>query len=170
MHLQQRLINIFCNGPLWSACLPSNPTIHIRILQFFSGQFMFKKNENKQKEAGVGPFYEKEFSVNEGKIVGSWIYVRHKRSSLVEKEQEQYRPSFHTNFQRFGLIRFLVPLPHKSYTIKKQLNGETRSLFRLISFFFQLHVKLQTSMELKLVSIEYQAIILTTKPFPPRTM
>ena len=114
---------------------PSNPTIHIRILQFFS-VFMFKKNENKQKESGVGPFYEKEFSVNEGKIVGSWIYVRQKRSSLVEKEQEQYRPSFHTNFQRFGLIRFLVPLPHKSYTIKKTIKWGDQVSFSFNFFLF----------------------------------
>ena len=97
---------------------------------------MFKKNENKQKESGVGPFYEKEFSVNEGKIVGSWIYVRQKRSSLVEKEYEQYRPSFHTNFQRFGLIRFLVPLPHKSYTIKKTIKWGDQVSFSFNFFLF----------------------------------
>ena len=42
----------------WSACSPSTPTIRVRIcwgLQFFC-KIVIEKNENKQKEAGVGPF------------------------------------------------------------------------------------------------------------------
>ena len=43
----------------WSAYSPSTPTIWVRILvtpTVFSVKFVFEKNENKQKEAGVGPF------------------------------------------------------------------------------------------------------------------
>ena len=46
-------------GVKWSACLPSTPTIRVRIPlkpTVFSVKFVFEKNENKQKEAGVGPF------------------------------------------------------------------------------------------------------------------
>ena len=40
----------------WSACLPSTPTIRVRGDAYsFSVKFAFEKNENKQKEAGVGP-------------------------------------------------------------------------------------------------------------------
>ena len=43
----------------WSACSPSFPTIRVRILLMsteFSVNFVFDKNKNIQKEAGVGPF------------------------------------------------------------------------------------------------------------------
>ena len=43
----------------WSACSPSTPTIRVRIPlkhTVFSVKFVFEKSENKQKEAGVGPF------------------------------------------------------------------------------------------------------------------
>ena len=43
----------------WSACSPSTPTIRVQIPQafsVFSVIFVFEKKENKQKEAGVGPF------------------------------------------------------------------------------------------------------------------
>ena len=43
----------------WSTCSPSTLTIRVRILlkpTAFSVQFVFEKNENKQKEAGIGPF------------------------------------------------------------------------------------------------------------------
>ena len=42
----------------WSASSPSTPTIQVRILlkpTVFSAKFVFEKNENKQKEAEVGP-------------------------------------------------------------------------------------------------------------------
>ena len=43
----------------WTACSPSNLTVHLRILLdptvFFSVKFMFEKNEYKYKEAGIGP-------------------------------------------------------------------------------------------------------------------
>ena len=44
----------------WSACSPCTSTIRVRISltpTFFSVQFVFEKNENKQNEAGVGPFF-----------------------------------------------------------------------------------------------------------------
>ena len=43
----------------WSVYLTSTPTIRVRIpltSTVFSAKFVFEKNENKQKEAGVGPF------------------------------------------------------------------------------------------------------------------
>ena len=43
----------------WSASLPSIPTIRVQIPlkpTVMSVKFVFVKNENKQKEAGVGPF------------------------------------------------------------------------------------------------------------------
>ena len=43
----------------WSVSLPSTPTIRIQIplkTTVFSVKFVFEKNENKQKEAGLGPF------------------------------------------------------------------------------------------------------------------
>ena len=43
----------------WSACLPSTPTIRVRIQPkaiFFSVKVVFEKNENKQKEDVFGPF------------------------------------------------------------------------------------------------------------------
>ena len=46
----------------WPSSTPSTPTIRVRILlkpTIFSAQFVFEKNENKQKEAGVGPFFLK---------------------------------------------------------------------------------------------------------------
>ena len=46
----------------WSACSPSIPTIRVRFLQkptVFYVKFVFEKNENKHKEAGVGPFTKK---------------------------------------------------------------------------------------------------------------
>ena len=46
----------------WSACSPSTPTIRVLIpaeAYSFSVKFVFEKNENKQKEAGVGPFLNK---------------------------------------------------------------------------------------------------------------
>ena len=42
----------------WSACLPSNPLIRVRIPlkpTVFSVKFEFEKNKNIQKEARVGP-------------------------------------------------------------------------------------------------------------------
>ena len=50
----------------WSARSPSTPTIRVRILQFFC-TILFEKNENKQKEAGFGPFlfFKKEKSNSE---------------------------------------------------------------------------------------------------------
>ena len=47
----------------WSACSPSTPTIRIRIQLtpiVFLVKFVFEQNENKQKEAGVGPFLNNE--------------------------------------------------------------------------------------------------------------
>ena len=47
----------------WSADLSSTPTIRVRIPltpSSFSVKFVFEKNENKQKEAGVGPFLKRE--------------------------------------------------------------------------------------------------------------
>ena len=44
----------------WSACLRSTPTIQVRIPlkpTVFSVKFLFEKKENKQKEAGFGPFF-----------------------------------------------------------------------------------------------------------------
>ena len=46
----------------WSACSPSTPTIRVQIplkLRVFSVEFVFDRNENKQKEARVGPFFKK---------------------------------------------------------------------------------------------------------------
>ena len=43
----------------WSAYLPSIQTIRVRIPltpTVFSVKFVFEKNKNEQKEAGVGPF------------------------------------------------------------------------------------------------------------------
>ena len=43
----------------WSACSPTTPTIRVRIPlkpEKFFVIFVFEKNKNKQKEAGVGPF------------------------------------------------------------------------------------------------------------------
>ena len=43
----------------WSACSPSALTVQVRIplkLTIFSVKFVLEKNENKQKEVGVGPF------------------------------------------------------------------------------------------------------------------
>ena len=43
----------------WSACLPSFPLIRVQIpltSAVFAVKFVFEKTENKQKEAGVGPF------------------------------------------------------------------------------------------------------------------
>ena len=43
----------------WSACSLYTPAILVRIAltpTVFSVKFVFEKNENKQKEAGVGPF------------------------------------------------------------------------------------------------------------------
>ena len=40
----------------WLACLPSSPTILVRILMnltIFSVKFGYEKNKNKQKEAGL---------------------------------------------------------------------------------------------------------------------
>ena len=45
----------------WSACLPSTPTIRVQILlkpTAISVKFVFEKNKNKLKEAGVGPFFK----------------------------------------------------------------------------------------------------------------
>ena len=42
-----------------SACSPSTPMIQVQIPltpTVFSAKFVFEKNKNKQKEAGVGPF------------------------------------------------------------------------------------------------------------------
>ena len=42
----------------WFECSPSTPTMRVRILlkpTFFLQRFVFEKNENKQKEARVGP-------------------------------------------------------------------------------------------------------------------
>ena len=46
---------IYLVGAKWSAFYRSTPTIRVRIQlkRFF---FVFEKNENKQKEAGVSPF------------------------------------------------------------------------------------------------------------------
>ena len=44
----------------WSAWSPSTLTILVRIQltpTVFSVKFVFEKNANKQKEAGVGPFF-----------------------------------------------------------------------------------------------------------------
>ena len=46
----------------WSACSPSDPMIRVRIPlkpTVFSAKLMFEKNKNKQKEAMVGPFFQK---------------------------------------------------------------------------------------------------------------
>ena len=46
----------------WSACSPSTPMIRVQIPlkpTVFSVTFVFEKNENKQKEVGVGPFFFK---------------------------------------------------------------------------------------------------------------
>ena len=43
----------------WSACSSSTLTIRVQILQFFSAKFVFKKNENNQKEAGLAHFFKK---------------------------------------------------------------------------------------------------------------
>ena len=46
-----------------SACSPSTPTIRAQIPLkpiVFSVNFVFEKNENKQKEAAVGPFKKAE--------------------------------------------------------------------------------------------------------------
>ena len=43
----------------WSVCSPSTLTIRVHIPPtptVFSVKFVFEKNENKQKEVGVGPF------------------------------------------------------------------------------------------------------------------
>ena len=45
----------------WSAYSPFTPMILVRIvlkLTVFSVKFVFEKNENKLKEAGVGPFWK----------------------------------------------------------------------------------------------------------------
>ena len=42
----------------WSECLPYTPMIRVQIplkMTFFI-EIIFEKNENKQKEAGEGPF------------------------------------------------------------------------------------------------------------------
>ena len=47
----------------WSVCLPSTPTMRVRIplkSTVLPVKFVFEKNENKQKVAGVGPFLKKE--------------------------------------------------------------------------------------------------------------
>ena len=44
----------------WSEWLPSTPTIRVQVpmnYTVFSGKFVFEKNENKQKEAGVRPLF-----------------------------------------------------------------------------------------------------------------
>ena len=50
-------------GPWWwSACSPSTPTIRVQIPlkhTVFSVKFVLKKNEIKQKEAGLAHFFEK---------------------------------------------------------------------------------------------------------------
>ena len=46
-----------------SACSSSTPTTHVRILlkpTVFTVKFVFEKMENKEKEAGIGPFFKKE--------------------------------------------------------------------------------------------------------------
>ena len=46
---------------MWSACSPSTPTIRFRIplrSKIFC-KIVIEKNENTQKEAGVGPFKKK---------------------------------------------------------------------------------------------------------------
>ena len=46
----------------WSACSPSTPTVRVRIplkSTVFSVEFVLANNENKQKEAGVGPLKKK---------------------------------------------------------------------------------------------------------------
>ena len=50
----------------WSACSTSISTIRVQILlkpTGFSVKFVFEKNENKQKEAGVGPFLKNNFVI-----------------------------------------------------------------------------------------------------------
>ena len=45
----------------WSACSPSTPTIRVQILQkptICNVKFVFEKNKNKQKEAGLGPLFQ----------------------------------------------------------------------------------------------------------------
>ena len=50
----------------WSACLPSTPTIQVGVPlnpSVFTVNFVFEKNENKHKEAEVGPFLKKSSGV-----------------------------------------------------------------------------------------------------------
>ena len=54
-----------CGGQR-SACSPSTPTFRVRILPkptVFSVKFVFENNENKQKDAVVGPFKKLHFSI-----------------------------------------------------------------------------------------------------------
>ena len=54
----------------WSACSPSTLTIRVRIRlkpTVFSVKFGFEKNENKQKEAGVRPFFKKTLTKEQDK-------------------------------------------------------------------------------------------------------
>ena len=57
--------------------MPSIPTIQVRIplkSSVFSVKVVFEKNENKQKEAGVGPFFKKyyNFAQNFAKKTTKW--------------------------------------------------------------------------------------------------
>ena len=45
----------------WSACSPYTTTIRVQfplMSTVFSVKFVFEKNENKEKEGGVGPFFK----------------------------------------------------------------------------------------------------------------
>ena len=51
----------------WSACSPSTLTIRVPIpliSAVFSVKIVFEKNKNKQKEAGVGPFFLKKNEID----------------------------------------------------------------------------------------------------------
>ena len=58
----KNVLYLGCVVVKWSACLPSTPTIRVRIPlkpSVFSVKFMFEKNEIKHKEARIGPFLKR---------------------------------------------------------------------------------------------------------------
>ena len=61
-----------------SACSSSTPTIRFRIPlkpTVFSVKFVVEKNENKQKEAGVGPFLKRVVTGDESRIITDEVDV-----------------------------------------------------------------------------------------------
>ena len=71
----------FVNGPWWWSSGQHARTLHQQSefesrwsLQFFSVKFVFEKNKNKEKEAGVGPFFQNKHFVN-GNLYLSLRYI-----------------------------------------------------------------------------------------------